>query len=222
MKYRELGKTGLCVSEIGLGCEYLEGKQEDELSAVIHEAMDQGINILDCFMSEPGVRTAIGKSLKGCREKVILQGHFRTIWKDSQYARTLDPDLVRLFFEDLLTRLDTSYIDIGMIHMVDNEEDYHQIFHGPIYDYVHSLKQQGIIKVIGMSSHNPAIALKAVEEDRIEVLMFSANAAYDLLDADMPRPRSLNRDFFEDLDVKGINSMPGHCWMKHEVLSAWL
>lgn len=207
MRYRELGKTGLRVSEIGLGCEYLEGKSEAETVSVIHAAMDQGINILDCFMSEPNVRSHIGQALKGRREQMYIQGHFRSVWKDGQYARTLDLDEIKSFFEDLLTRLDTTYVDIGMIHMVDNEDDYNRIFHGPIYDYVRDLKQQGVIRCIGMSSHNPLVALKAVEEGLIEVLMFSTNIAYDLLDADMPRPRNLSRDFFDDLDIKGINSI---------------
>ena len=134
MRYRELGKTGLRVSEIGLGCEYLEGKSEAETVSVIQAAMDQGINILDCFMSEPNVRSHIGQALKGRREQMYIQGHFRSVWKDGQYARTLDLDEIKIFFEDLLTRLDTTYVDIGMIHMVDNEDDYNRIFHGHNYD----------------------------------------------------------------------------------------
>ena len=62
MRYRELGKTGLKVSEIGLGAEWLERHNEEEVKAVIDCCEDYGINILDCWMSEPNVRTNIGKA----------------------------------------------------------------------------------------------------------------------------------------------------------------
>ena len=74
MKYRELGKTGLKVSEIGLGAEWLERHNEEEVKAVLDCCQENGINILDCWMSEPNVRSNIGKALKGRREKWIIQG----------------------------------------------------------------------------------------------------------------------------------------------------
>ena len=52
MRYRDLGKTGLRVSEIGLGGEWLERHNTEEVCAVIDACEKQGINILDCWMSE--------------------------------------------------------------------------------------------------------------------------------------------------------------------------
>ena len=55
MRYRALGKTGLTVSEIGLGAEWLERHSAEEVKAVIDCCEAQGINILDCWMPEsPG------------------------------------------------------------------------------------------------------------------------------------------------------------------------
>lgn len=51
MRYRELGNTGLQVSEIGLGAEWLERHTEEEVKAVIQHCESYGINILDCWMS---------------------------------------------------------------------------------------------------------------------------------------------------------------------------
>ena len=51
MKYRTLGKTGLNVSEIGLGAEWLERHNAAEVKAVIDHCAQVGINILDCWMS---------------------------------------------------------------------------------------------------------------------------------------------------------------------------
>lgn len=97
MKYRHLGKTGFDVSEIGLGGEYLEGKPLQVVKSVVDAVMDGGVNILDCFMPNPEVRTNLGLALKGKRDKMYIQGHFRTVWKDNQYGRTLDIGDVRFF-----------------------------------------------------------------------------------------------------------------------------
>ena len=82
MKYRKLGKTGLMVSEIGLGGEWLERHSAEECAAIIRQAQEHGINILDCWMSEPNVRTNIGKAIAGNRERWIIQGHIGSTWQD--------------------------------------------------------------------------------------------------------------------------------------------
>ena len=60
MRYRSLGKTGLQVSEIGLGGEWLERHSAEEVKAVVDYCAEKGINILDCWMSEPNVRAFFG------------------------------------------------------------------------------------------------------------------------------------------------------------------
>ena len=76
MKYRTLGRTGFQVSEIGLGGEYLEGKPLKQVCNTVDAAMDAGINLLDCFMSNPDIRSDLGTALKGKRDKMYIQGHF--------------------------------------------------------------------------------------------------------------------------------------------------
>lgn len=87
---------------------------------------------------------------------------------------------VKAGFQELLTQLQTDVIDVGMIHYVDSMEDWQKICEGPVLAYVQELKRQGKIRCIGLSSHNPQVALKAVESKAIEVLMFSVNPCYDL------------------------------------------
>ena len=53
MKYRELGHTGLQVSEIGLGAEWLERHTPQECQTIIDHCESLGINLLDCWMSDP-------------------------------------------------------------------------------------------------------------------------------------------------------------------------
>ena len=83
-------------------------------------------------------------------------------------------------FEDLLTRLATDYIDIGMIHYVDSLEDWEAVAGGPVMAYAREMQAQGKIRYIGLSSHNPAAAMQAVQSGLIDVLMFSVNPCYDL------------------------------------------
>ena len=180
MNYRRLGRTGLMVSEIGLGAEWLERHNYEEGKAVIDRAEELGINIIDCWMSEPNVRSNIGKALAGRREKWYIQGHIGSTWQNGQYVRTRDLALCKAAFEDLLTRLQTDYIDLGMIHFVDTEEDWEGAFHGPYLDYVMELKARGTIRHIGMSTHNPAMAKRAVESGIVEMILFSVNPAFDM------------------------------------------
>ena len=184
MQYRTLGKTGLMVSEIGLGGEWLERHTTEECKAVIDCCEKQGINILDCWMSEPTVRSNIGKAIAGKRDRWIIQGHIGSTWQNGQYVRTRELSQVKTAFEDLLTRLQTTYIDLGMIHFVDKEEDWDMAFRSPFIDYVKELKAAGAIRHIGMSTHNPAMAKKAAESGIVEMILFSVNPAFDMLASD--------------------------------------
>lgn len=74
MNYRRLGKTDLMVSEIGLGAEWLERHTAEECKEIIERCEAHGINILDCWMSEPNVRSNIGTAIEGRREKWYIQG----------------------------------------------------------------------------------------------------------------------------------------------------
>ncbi|MBR2805898.1 MAG: aldo/keto reductase, partial [Oscillospiraceae bacterium] len=197
MIYRRLGKTDLKVSEIGLGAEWLERHNYEECKAIIDTCAEQGINILDCWMSEPNVRTHIGKAISGNREKWYIQGHIGSVWIDGQYKRTREMDKVVPAFEDLLQRLGTDYIDLGMIHFVDSMKDYEEIVNGPFIEYVRKLKADGVIKHIGMSSHNPEVAIRAVKEGLIENLLFSINPAFDIL----PASEDINTLFVEEYDA---------------------
>ena len=143
MIYRELGKTGLKVSEIGLGAEWLERHGEEEVREVILECEAAGINLLDCWMSEPNVRSNIGKAIRGRRERWMIQGHLGSTWQNGQYVRTRDLAAAKTAFQDLLDRLETDYIDLGMIHFVDEQKEFHRIMEGEFYAWAKELKEKG-------------------------------------------------------------------------------
>ena len=130
MRYRKLGKTGLTVSEIGLGGEWLERHNTEEVKAIIDRSAQLGINILDCWMSEPNVRSNIGLAIEGNRGHWVIQGHIGSTWQNGQYVRSRDMEQVKAAFEDLLVRFKTDYIDLGMIHFVDEKADFENIMNG--------------------------------------------------------------------------------------------
>lgn len=180
MQYRVLGKTGLKVSEIGFGGEWLERHPEEESVELMRYAASKGINIIDCWMADPKSRDIIGKAMEGSREHWIVQGHIGSTWQDGQYVRTRDLDKVVPAFEDLLARLKTDYIDLGMIHYVDAQEDWDLCMNSAYIDYVKALHAKGTIRHIGLSTHNPRIAKLAVESGFIEMILFSINPAFDM------------------------------------------
>lgn len=180
MIYRELGNTGLKVSEIGIGCEGFVDHDGKLTGALMETAEASGINYIDLYAPNPTVRTLVGQALKGKRNKFILQAHLCSVWQNGQYKRSRNMEEVKAGFEDLLERLQTEYIDVGMIHYVDSLEDWRTVAEGPVMEYAKGLKAQGVIRHIGLSSHNPAAALAAVKSGLIDVLMFSVNPCYDL------------------------------------------
>lgn len=180
MIYRELGNTGLQVSEIGIGCEGFGENGCRNTVLLLDEAEKLGINYVDLYISDPAIRGAVGEALVGRREKFILQSHICSIWKDGQYKRSRNIKEVKAGMEEMLSLLKTSYIDVGMIHYCDSMADWKEIAEGEVLRYAKELKAAGTIRHIGLSSHNPEVALEAVRSGEIEVLMFSVNPCYDL------------------------------------------
>ena len=142
MIYRKLGKTGLEVSAIGLGCEYVWFADEERVTEVVHAALDAGINYIDLFVGTPTTREYFGRAIKGRRDKVYLAGHLGCADQNGQYVKTRDEALCKEFLRQFYDKLGTDYIDVLFLHNCDTQEDLDEIMGGWMYAYAKELKDR--------------------------------------------------------------------------------
>jgi aryl-alcohol dehydrogenase-like predicted oxidoreductase len=166
MKTRSLGKQGLEVSEIGLGCMGLSdfytssGASEDEAISLIHLALDLGVNFLDtsdAYGPHTNERT-VGKALKGRREGVVLATKFGIVREPGSSARTISghPEYVRSACDASLERLGLEFIDLYYQHRVDPNVPIEETV-GAMADLV----RQGKVRYLGLSEAAPATLRRA-------------------------------------------------------------
>jgi predicted aldo/keto reductase-like oxidoreductase len=204
VQYRKLGRTGLDVGVVGLGSEFLWHEPLEVVQSVVDLAVENGVNYIDLWMPSPEVRDNFGDVLQGRREKVLLAGHLGSTLKDNQYFKTRDRAMGEKYLQDFYTRLKTDYIDILMLHFIDEQDEYDCVFgNGWILEYALKLKREGRVRYIGMSSHKVPVSLQAVNNGYVDVLMFPVNPAFDALPGDTQLEALWQKESYNQLDEKG-------------------
>ena len=181
MEYRKLPNGSETVSTLGLGLGGIQKSSPEEIESVVREAIKCGINFFDLCAGGKNVYEPFGKAISGQREKVYFQLHFGAVYKkNGEYGWSRDLATIKSTFEWEMQTLGTDYVDFGFLHCIDEESDLDDIISNGIYDYVKSLKQQGVVRHIGFSSHTPSVANKLLDVGGMDMMMFSINPAYDL------------------------------------------
>ena len=154
MQYRFLGKERLKVSAIGYGCPPFQGKlsdgEEQQAIAVLHRAIDIGMNFVDTADHNNGNNEEIlAKVLQGRRGEVVLTTKFGNLrgqpWAAGREVEG-KPEYVAWACDNSLRRLHTDYIDLYYLHRVDPTV--------PIEDTVGAmakLVEQGKVRHLGLS-----------------------------------------------------------------------
>lgn len=181
MQKRVVGNTGIEVSEVGWGSEWMDGQPYETVKRVVDTVLDSGISIMDMFMPGEEVRSNLGKALMGRRHSIAIQGAIGSVDLKEQYDISRDLDVCKQYFENMLRCLKTDYIDFGMLFFLDSHEAIDDLVNNGIVEYARQLKKEGKVRAIGASVHNPETALRVVRENMAEMLMFSINPAFDLM-----------------------------------------
>ncbi|MGH3146515.1 MAG: aldo/keto reductase [Rubrobacter sp.] len=158
MDHRNLGKEGLVVSELGLGCmgmsEFYGTTDEDESVATLHRAIELGITFLDTAdMYGPFTNEKlVGKAIEGRRDEVVLATKFGNVrGEDGSFLGVSGkPDYVRKACDASLQRLGVEHIDLYYQHRVDPET--------PIEETVGAMKElveAGKVRYLGLSEAGP-------------------------------------------------------------------
>lgn len=179
--YRLIPHGSIKISTLGMGSGSLHESSPQEIQQIFDYAADRGINLLDTVMADFSTADAIGKAMEPHRRKFVTQMHIGATYPNGTYTRTRDLAAVKKGFEDQLHAFRTDYSDIGLIHYVDQEDDYEAMLNNGLLDYAQQLKQAGTIRCIGFSSHSVEMANKFLDTGLIDVFMFSINPAYDFV-----------------------------------------
>lgn len=159
MRYRRLGKTNLMISEIGLGCasgslseqlgRFLFDKWLRERGDVANKLLDLGGNFVTTSVGYHNTVELLGNALKDRRNEVYF----------SIGTSPTNKEDIRKKIEKALINLHTDVIDLGFSHGSGNEE---------AFEGFHELKQEGKIRFVGMSCHDPRIHEWAIRNNYID------------------------------------------------------
>lgn len=179
MEYRILPRGGEKISVIGLGGGYIGEGGEKEMSEALELAVGRGVNYFDLAMSEASPFAVYGETLKDRRKELYYQVHFGAEYRTGKYGWTLSLERIKKSVDWQLKNLKTDYIDFGFVHCIDEEADLRKVLEGGTLDYMKQLKEAGVMRHIGLSSHTPGIVNRMLDTGLIDMVMFSINPAYD-------------------------------------------
>ena len=204
METRSLGKSGLRVSVVGVGCNNF-GMSIDEAGTktVVHKALDLGITLFDTadvYGSQGGSETFLGKALGAKRKDVVLATKFGMAMGEGWQLRGGGSrDYIVRAAEASLRRLGTDYIDLYQIHQPDAATPIEETMRA-----LDDLVRQGKVRYIGHSNFKGWQTADAswTAQSRNLTPFVSAQNRYSLL------TRDIESDLVPACEAHGVSILP--------------
>ena len=203
MEYRNLGKSGLKVSAIGLGCNNFGMRTDAEQTrAVVDRALDEGITLFDTadiYGNRGGSEEQLGKALGNRRHEAVVATKFGMAMGDGPYMKGGSYRYVMAAAEASLKRLATDYIDLYQIHQPDPETPQHETL-----EAFNDLVRAGKVRYIGHSNFAAWQTVDAhwISQSRGLASYVSAQNQYNLLD------RRIERELIPACREFGVGILP--------------
>ena len=179
MEYRINRRTGDKISVIGLGTSYIADTSERDAVEALVYAHENGINYADLATAGAKTFEYYGKAFDSVRKEMYYQVHFGANYETGEYGWSTDLETVKRSVDWQLKALKTDYIDYGFIHCMDEESDFTDYQKNGVLQFLMDMKNQGVVRHIGFSSHTPGLAHKILDTGLIDMMMFSINPGYD-------------------------------------------
>lgn len=205
MEYRKLPHGEEFISVIGMGSSVVGAQPEEQIIETVHYALEHGVNYFDMAGGHASIFPAYGKALEKQRREVMLQVHFGANYVTGEYGWSTDLDTIQRSVDWQLANLQTDYIDFGFIHCLDEASDLAAYEKSGALGYVLDLKEQGVIRHIGLSSHAPELVHKVLDLGILDMLMFSINPMYDYGQGDYANGSNEERyDLYRRCEKEGV------------------
>ncbi|MGI6009947.1 MAG: aldo/keto reductase [Ruminococcus sp.] len=179
MEYRKLPKGEENISILGFGGSGIHEAGFEEGVDTVRTAIEHGVNYFDLAVSESQAFDIYREAFRDVRSDIYLQIHFGADYSSGKYGWTTEVNRIKEGIHWLLKKLNTDYIDFGFIHCIDEPADLKKYNSSGALTYLQQLKEEGIVRHIGMSSHTPEIVNQMLDTGLLDVVMFSINPAYD-------------------------------------------
>ena len=203
MEYRHLGRSGLQVSVVGLGCNNFGMRCDfDQSKDVVHRALDAGITLFDTadvYGGQGKSEEFLGKILKGRRQDVVLATKFGMKMGDGPHKSGGSRKYIMSAVDDSLRRLDTDYIDLYQLHRPDPETPIDETLRA-----LDDLVRSGKVRYIGNSNFAGWQAAEAhyVAKQANLTPFISAQNEYNLLD------RRIEGELVPACNAYGLSILP--------------
>jgi len=161
-----LGKTNMMVSRVGFGSIPIQRLDTAEAVTVIRRSLELGVNYIDTANAYTTSEGRVGQAIAGRRDNLIIA--------TKSHSRTRDG--IERHLNQSLKLLGVEYIDLYQFHGVSDTRDLEMVLdaNGPMAA-LEAARKRGVIRHIGLSSHQVDVAKEAIKSDRFETIMFGFN-----------------------------------------------